>query len=125
MKLLIDTHVVIWSMMRPERVSPVAASAIAEADEVRVSVVSAWEMEIKRAKGKLRLPGELGPALASLAIEPLPVVLPHVLAVGSLPDIHSDPFDRLLVAQAMVEGLTLVTADRAIREYPIATLAAT
>lgn len=126
MKLLLDSHTMLWMLAGPERLSTMASAAIAaEENEVLVSVVSPWELEIKRAKGKLKLHEELGPALASLNVRLLPITLPHVLAIGSLPDIHGDPFDRILVAQAQVEGLTLVTADRAMREYPIATLAAT
>lgn len=126
MKLLLDSHTMLWMLAGPERLSGVASAAIAaEENEVLVSVVSPWELEIKRAKGKLELHEELGPALASLNVRLLPITLAHVLAVESLPRHHGDPFDRILVAQALVEGLTLVTADRAMREYPIATLAAT
>jgi PIN domain nuclease of toxin-antitoxin system len=105
--------------------SPTAANAIQDgANEVFVSVVSVWETEIKRAKGKLPMPAPLQDALAEQRFKTLPVILRDVLAVESLPRRHRDPFDRMLIAQAQLEGMTLVTSDREVRHYPVATLPA-
>jgi len=125
LRLLLDTHVLVWSLLRPELLSQTAAEAIEDGtNEVYVSVVSAWEIEIKRAKGKLPLPETLSAALDRLQYRSLPVTLGQVLAVESLPRHHRDPFDRMLIAQAQSEDLTLVTSDRQIRHYPVATLPA-
>ncbi len=125
MKLVLDTHALLWALLEPGRLSPTAAEAITDgANEVFVSVISAWEIEIKRAKGKLPLPSTLKDSLSELRFRPLPVTLSHVFAVESLPRHHRDPFDRMLIAQAQLDGMTLVTADREIRHYPVAVLPA-
>ncbi|HSN98352.1 MAG TPA: type II toxin-antitoxin system VapC family toxin [Candidatus Nanopelagicales bacterium] len=129
MRLLLDTQVWLWLALDPMRVSKEVRVEIGSVGtEVHVSVVSLWEVVIKTGLGKLTLPDPTGTfwqrqtldsGIAVLAIHP-----EHVLDVAALPDVHRDPFDRLLVAQARVEGLTLVTADRKVRAYPVATLAA-
>jgi len=125
LKLLLDTHALLWALLAPRRLSPTAADAIEDgANEVFVSVVSAWEIEIKRAKGKLPIQVPLSDALSEQRFKTLPVTLPYVLAVESLPRRHRDPFDRMLIAQAQLEGMTLVTSDREVRHYPVATLPA-
>jgi PIN domain nuclease of toxin-antitoxin system len=125
-KLLLDTNALLWTLTRAKRLSPEVSKAIrAEDNDVYVSVVSVWEIEIKAAKRKLRPVGDVKDALAQQRFSTLPVTLPHVLAVESLPRYHRDPFDRLLIAQAQLEGLTLVTSDREMRNYPIAVLPAT
>lgn len=125
MKLLLDTHVLLWGALRKKRLGPLATAAIEDpANDAFVSVVSVWEIEIKRGKGKLRIAAEIEEALVGQSLKPLPVTFEHVLAVESLPRHHRDPFDRMLIAQAQVEGLTLVTSDRQIRGYPVATMPA-
>jgi PIN domain nuclease of toxin-antitoxin system len=125
LKLLLDTHALLWALIAPGRLSPTAADAIQDgANEVFVSVVSVWEIEIKRAKGKLPIPVPLRDALAAQRLKTLPVTLRDVLAVESLPRRHRDPFDRMLIAQAQLEGMTLVTSDREVRHCPVATLPA-
>jgi PIN domain nuclease of toxin-antitoxin system len=125
LKLLLDTHALLWALIEPARLSPTAADAIEDgANEIFVSVVSAWEIEIKRAKGKLPVSVPLHDALAEQRFKTLAVTLPCVLAVESLPRRHHDPFDRMLIAQAQLEGMTLVTSDREVRHYPVATLPA-
>jgi PIN domain nuclease of toxin-antitoxin system len=125
LRLLLDTHALVWTLLEQKRLSPVAIDAIEDsANDVFISVVSAWEIEIKLAKGKLPMPGSLGDALSEQRFESLPVTLPHVLAVESLPRHHRDPFDRMLIAQAQLDGMTLVTCDREVRRYPVATLPA-
>lgn len=129
MRLLLDTHVLLWLSLSPERIKASVRDRIEDpSTEVYVSVASLWEIVIKEATGKLRLPdvaetfwrrqtGESG-------IAALPIGAEHVLGVAALPDIHRDPFDRMLVAQARVEGLTLVTADARVIAYPVTTMAA-
>ena len=91
---------------------------------VYVSAASAWEIGIKTALGKLRAPDDLVEQLHGARFIPLPVTIAHGLAMGSLPTLHGDPFDRLLVAQAQLEDLTLVTRDERLGEYGIAVIAA-
>jgi PIN domain nuclease of toxin-antitoxin system len=125
-RLLLDTNALIWTFGDPKRLSDHAADAIRnEANAVFVSVVSAWEIGVKRAKGKLELPGNLESMITEKKFDPLPMTLRHALAVESLPYQHHDPFDRMLVAQAQAEGLTLITSDREMRRYPIAVMPAT
>jgi len=124
-RLLLDTNALIWTLAAPDRLSPRAAEEIQDsANDVVVSVISAWEIGLKRAKGKLDLRGDLELSLDERGFQPLPLSLRHALAVESLPPEHHDPFDRMLVAQAQVEKLTLVTSDRMMRRYPIAVLPA-
>jgi PIN domain nuclease of toxin-antitoxin system len=125
-RLLLDTHALLWTLLERHRLSATASAAIEEkASEIYVSAVSAWEIEIKRASGKLRLPDGFEAALEMQDFTALPVTMRHAHAVELLPRHHRDPFDRMLIAQAEVEQLTLVTSDRAIRHhYPVATLPA-
>ncbi|MGH2363450.1 MAG: type II toxin-antitoxin system VapC family toxin [Chloroflexota bacterium] len=122
MRLSLDTHTFLWLLSEPARLAPEAREAIVDAaNEVFVSVVVAWEMVIKLALGRLRLtPASaawLPAELKRRGLEPLAVELPHVLLLERLPPHHRDPFDRLLIAQAQVEGLILVTHDRAFAAY--------
>lgn len=124
MRLLLDTHVVLW-WLAGQRLRPKALEAIAAADsDIWVSAASVWEMTIKSGLGKLAMPDDLSEQLARQGFEALPVSVQHALAVGSLPPHHADPFDRMLVAQAKVEDLTVVTRDPNIRRYPVMTIAA-
>ena len=125
MRLLLDTNALIWTFADPTRLTDHAADAIRnEQNSVFVSVVSAWEIGVKRAKGKLGLPRNLESMITDKKFDPLPLTLRHALAVESLPYQHRDPFDRMLVAQAQTEGLTLVTSDRQMSRYPIAVMPA-
>jgi PIN domain nuclease of toxin-antitoxin system len=122
MRLLLDTHVWLWMIARPERLSAEARARLEDpANELFLSAASAWEISIKHRLGKLELPEppeRLVPSrLARDGVTPLPVTVDHALRVAVLPDLHRDPFDRLLVAQAQIEGLVLVTADPAIAGY--------
>lgn len=124
MRLLLDTQAFLWAASAPERLSPRARRAIeAERNEVFLSTASVWEIAIKTQIGRLSPTldlEELVPErLTERSLIPLPVLMPHAIRVASLPDVHRDPFDRLLVAQAIVEGLHLVTADRRLRDYPV------
>jgi PIN domain nuclease of toxin-antitoxin system len=125
MRLLLDTHILLWWLSDCRGLSPRVCKAIADPDtEVFVSAVSAWEMAIKSSLGKLTVPGNLEQALKDNGFHELPVHISHALAVEHLPHHHNDPFDRLLIAQAKIEGLTLVTCDRHIPSYDIAVLSA-
>lgn len=125
-RLLLDTNALIWTLVRRERISPIALDAIEdETNDVFVSVVSVWEIEIKSAKGKLDTPGDLQGALAVQGFKSLAVAMAHAYAVESLPHYHRDPFDRMIIAQAHLEGMTIVTSDRDIKHYPVAVLEAT
>jgi PIN domain nuclease of toxin-antitoxin system len=122
-RLLLDTNALIWSLVRRKRIPSPAIDAIEDRDnEVFVSVVSAWEIEIKTAKGRLGTPADLKEALAVQSFEPLAVTMRHAHAVETLPRHHRDPFDRMIIAQAQLEGMTIVTSDREIQRYPVAVL---
>lgn len=92
--------------------------------EVRLSAATAWEIAIKRQAGRLEAPDDISAVLAASGIGPLPVTVGHAERAGSLPRIHGDPFDRMLVAQAQIEGLTIVTRDAEIARYDVPVLAA-
>ena|ERR1700722_4468338 len=123
MKLLLDTHAFIWWDSDPTQLSAPALAALRDpANEVWLSVASVWEMVIKAQLGKLALRLPLAGILTQQqanGLQVLPVTLAHTLAVEGLPAIHKDPFDRMLIAQANVEGVELVSADRVIRQYPV------
>lgn len=125
MKVLLDTHVLLWALASPERLSERARSVIADPRHaVFVSAASLWEIELKRALGKLRTPLDLDDQLAERRFLELPVRVRHALAVRDLPPLHRDPFDRMLVAQAIADDLTLVSATEQIFAYPARTLRA-
>jgi PIN domain nuclease of toxin-antitoxin system len=124
-RLLLDTNALIWTFADPERLSDYASEKIRdETNDVLVSVVSIWEIGVKRAKQKLDMPGDLEAMISAKKFDPLPLALRHALAVEALPHRHYDPFDRMLVAQAQVEGLIFVTSDREMQHYPISVLPA-
>ena len=127
MRLLLDTVAFLWLAEDDARLSAVAREAIVDpANDVFLSAASAWEIAIKHGLGRLRLqmpPDEYVPEQRLLhRIETLGIDEDATLQVGKLPDLHRDPFDRLLVAQAIVHGLTIVTPDRLIRDYPVPAL---
>ena len=124
MKLLLDTHIFIWWADQPEKLSPAALSALEdEANELLLSVASVWEMQIKIQLGKLKLSLPLKEIVKNQQetndLMVSPVVLTHVLALDALPFHHKDPFDRLLIAQSIAEGLTIVTADSQFSAYSV------
>jgi PIN domain nuclease of toxin-antitoxin system len=125
MRLLLDTHVLLWWLNGDTRLRPAARRAIERPGWRRfVSAASIWEMTLKLAVGKLALPPHFGDLFAREPFEPLAVTAAHALRTADLPPVHRDPFDRLLVAQCLVEGLTLVTADERLLGYSIPTLRA-
>ena len=124
MRLLLDTHILLWWLAESPKISKTARARIADAEIVYVSAASAWEMAIKTAVGKLKAPDDLEEQLQRHNLEQLPVSVSHALAVAKLPRHHSDPFDRMLVAQASFESLTLVTADPQLAVYGVPILRA-
>ncbi|MBN2496668.1 MAG: type II toxin-antitoxin system VapC family toxin [Deltaproteobacteria bacterium] len=116
-RLLLDTHVFLWWRCDAARLSQEARQIISRADLVFVSAASAWEAAIKSALGRLRLPGSFASGVEDSGFEKLPIGFSHAEAVATLPLHHRDPFDRLLLAQAWCEGLTLVTHDRRLEPY--------
>lgn len=124
MRLLLDTHVFLWSALEPDKISDQAQAAISDGEnEVYVSVVTAWEIAIKQSLGKLTLVtfAELWvpQVIRRSGFEVLPLEIDTALAVRALPFHHRDPFDRLLIAHAATEGLTIVTHDDAFPAYGI------
>jgi len=123
MKLLLDTHAFIWWDSDPAQLSAPALAALRDpANEVWLSVASVWEMVIKAQLGKLTLRLPLTAIVTQQqgnGLQVLPATLAHALAVEGLPALHKDPFDRMLIAQANVEGAELVSADQVIRQYPV------
>lgn len=125
MNLLLDTHTLIWVFDSNPTLSEEARAAIANGkNEVFVSAVTAWEIAIKRSIGKLELQGNYQDGLKRYRFTPLSISTDHALAVEMLPQHHADPFDRLLIAQAQLENLTLVTRDGRFAPYDVATVRA-
>lgn len=125
MRLLLDTHAFLWWVGNDPALAADAREAIADPDAfVAFSAASAWEMSIKAALGRLRVPPDLERVLARSRFVPLAIEVRHALRAGSLPLHHRDLFDRMLIAQAQLEGMTIVTRDPAIARYSVATLAA-
>jgi PIN domain nuclease of toxin-antitoxin system len=123
-RLLLDSHVVLWWLVDDERLGSRASKAIAEADTVAFSVVTPWELGVKQQRGKIDLPdGYLRPLLDQ-GFAVVPISLDHVEEVSLLPAHHRDPFDRMLIAQARLEAMTLVSADSAFADYDVELLAA-
>jgi len=120
--LLLDTHALLW-WLGGHDLEEVATERIADpAALVAVSAASIWEAAIKRSLGKLDIPSPLGQAVVDEGFEPLAVTFDHTELAGQLPQHHRDPFDRMLIAQAVAEGLTIVTRDPAFDRYDVAVL---
>ncbi len=120
MILLLDSHVLLWFAAGDPRLAPEVVTAIVDERNAKlVSVASIWELEIKRSKGHLAVPVDLGARLNPAGFDLLDVTLDHAVRAGELPPHHRDPFDRMLVAQAQSESATLVTADGAIGAYDV------
>lgn len=122
MKLLLDTHLLLWAAGQPERLSTLATALLADPqNELLFSAASLWEVAIKRGLGRADFqidPRLLRRGLLDNAYRELPIAGEHAVAVDSLPPIHKDPFDRILVAQATIEGVTLLTGDPLVAQYP-------
>jgi len=125
-RLLLDTHAFLWWLADDTKLGPKARAAIAdERSTVFVSAASVWEIAVKRRSGKLDAPGDVADWIERCDFAPLSIDVEHAVAAAELPPHHRDPFDRMLVAQAQLEELTLVARDDAIDEYDVAVLDAT
>ncbi|MBA2731223.1 MAG: type II toxin-antitoxin system VapC family toxin [Euzebyaceae bacterium] len=129
MRVLLDTHVWLWLQASPQRLMPEALDVAQNpANELLLSAASAWEIAIKHALGRLALPDQpedyVPDRMASSGVVGLAVDHRHALRVATLPALHNDPFDRLLVAQAQVESLVIMTADRGVQQYDVSVIAA-
>lgn len=127
MNVLLDSHSLIWALLKDPRLSPRARHAFSPGgDRLHLSIVSLWELSIKITIGKLRTIGSsityFRDECREHGIEILPLKFDHIVRLESLPLHHRDPFDRLLIAQAIEEDLTLLTADEGLRRYPVKTI---
>jgi len=123
-RYLLDTHVLLWWSMRSPRMSDGASKLIADGrNELLWSVASTWELAIKAAIGRIRLPAParvfVPEALREYLVSPLAIQQDHALRAAELPPLHKDPFDRMLVAQAEIEGLAIISADRVLAKYAV------
>jgi PIN domain nuclease of toxin-antitoxin system len=122
-RVLLDTHALLWILSDDERLSEAARKIITdETNDILVSVVSAWEMAVKRAQGKLRAPDNLEHVIAEAGFLQRLVGFDDCKRLTTLPRIHRDPFDRMLVCQALEEGIPIVTRDETICRYPAQTI---
>jgi PIN domain nuclease of toxin-antitoxin system len=124
LKILIDTNAFIWASYKPDLLTEAARAAITNrANERFVSLATLWEMQIKKSLGKLPLPGAIDVIARAwaqaLATNFLPVELTHIAALDRLPQLHRDPFDRMIAAQALTEGMAIVSSDAVFRSYPV------
>ena len=127
MSFILDTHAFLWWITDDARLSPRARDLIRNADnDVFLSIASAWEIAIKTQLGRLHLPERADrfvPAqLTRNGFQPLPIQMSHALYVGQLPNIHRDPFDRLIIAQSVLEKMSIVTRDTNISKYNVKTI---
>lgn len=121
-RLLLDTSTLIWWEQNDPRLGGNARAAIQNADAVYVSAASAWEISIKSALGKLQTTRRTSEAIADNGFDELPITVEHAEAEASLEPLHSDPFDRLIIAAADVEDLVIVTSDQQFAQYRVALL---
>lgn len=119
MKVLLDTHVILWWLAGRRLAEPARAAIADPGNEVAVSAVSAWEISIKRSLGKLAAPDDLEDQLQAGGFSQMPIEVRHALYAGSLPRHHDDPFDRMLIAQATLERCTIATRDRRFAVYGV------
>lgn len=125
MRYLLDTHVFIWAMENKKRLpESIKNEIINPSNTIFVSVATVWELIIKSAKKKLKAPKDIKGDIAASNFQLLSIEIEHVLNVRKLPDIHKDPFDRILITQAKVEKLTLITSDPKIWKYKIPSIKA-
>jgi PIN domain nuclease of toxin-antitoxin system len=124
-KLLLDTHALLWWLSAPRSLSKAARAAIASAENlVYLSAAVVWEIRIKEGLGKLTAPRSFERVLAAERFEPLAITVDHAHRLRELPSVHRDPFDRILIAQATAEGATVVTRDAVFDDYEVAVLRA-
>jgi PIN domain nuclease of toxin-antitoxin system len=127
MKALLDTHVLLWWLTDAPQLPPHVRELLSDGDnELYFSAASCWEIAIKAGLGKIKLPAKpeifIANQLAANAIQSLPIAASHALHVFNLPNLHRDPFDRILVAQSQLEGLPIITSDTIIARYKVKTI---
>ena len=127
MRVLLDTHAFLWWITDDERLSAPARAAISSGDNlIFVSAATVWEIVVKSRLGRLpireQIEGFIPAELEANAFQPLSITVRHALRLESLPDHHRDPFDRILVAQALAEEMPLISGDQAVRAYPVSTI---
>lgn len=124
-RLLLDTHALLWWLADDEALGGTARQLIGEPrNQILVSAASIWEISIKRTKGLIEVPDDLEALVEDEGFSKLPISLFHAQQAGALPEIHRDPFDRMLIAQAQAEGLELITADTVIPRYGVRVVSA-
>lgn len=124
MRLLLDTQILVWILVDDARLRRAIRATLQSADAIHISTASIWEISIKRSQGRLTVPDDLLDRVRASTIEPLAVTIEHGWLAGGLPMIHADPFDRMIIAQAIAEGMTIVTSDRRMRDYGVPVIAA-
>ncbi|EFE77201.1 type II toxin-antitoxin system VapC family toxin [Streptomyces filamentosus] len=123
MRLLLDTHVILWWLADSDELSDQVKDLLDTEPSVHISAVSAWEIAIKQSLGKLDGPDDLAERVRDSQFTALPITAGHGVRAGRLPALHHDPFDRILVAQAQTEGMTIVTRDKWIPQYDVSVMA--
>ncbi|MFE3716972.1 type II toxin-antitoxin system VapC family toxin [Streptomyces cyaneofuscatus] len=123
MRLLLDTHVILWWLGDSDELSDHVKDLLDTEPSVHLSAVSAWEIAIKQSLGKLDGPDDLAERVRDSQFTSLPITAGHGVRAGRLPALHRDPFDRILVAQAQIEGMTVVTRDTWIPQYDVPVMA--
>jgi PIN domain nuclease of toxin-antitoxin system len=122
-RLLIDSHAFLWWSEASARLGAAARNVLADpASEVLVSIAGLWELTIKQSSGRLTLPDDLQAMVASQGFTVLPVTFIHLRRIGTLPRVHRDPFDRMMIAQALAEGIPIATGDRIFAAYGVQTV---
>ena len=120
MRLLLDTHAALWWLAGDDRIGADAERQLCdETNRVLLSAAVIWEVAIKRSLGKLKAPADLAATLIGAGAQPLPITLEHAAALEALPWHHRDPFDRMLVAQALKDGATLISQDQTLDQYGV------
>lgn len=120
MNLLLDTHIILWWLADSQKLSSKSRAIISEPNNlIFVSAATVWEISIKKTLGKLNVPNDFEEALEINGFQPLSIDLSHARLAGELPRYHDDPFDRMLIAQAKIENLTLLSQDKHLHEYEV------
>jgi PIN domain nuclease of toxin-antitoxin system len=123
MRFALDTHIFLWWLENPTLLSKEAIAAIKNGQNIiYISAAVIWEIAIKKSLGKIQIPNDINGVIQSNQFAELPITIAHAQVLEKLPPVHRDPFDRMLIAQSMHEGLTLITRDLDIHKYPLSCL---
>jgi PIN domain nuclease of toxin-antitoxin system len=118
-RLLLDTHIVLWWLTADQRLPESVCQLMEASPNLQISSASIWEMSIKQASGKLQAPDNIADLLLGMNFKELPIRFRHAQHVRTLPPIHQDPFDRILIAQALCDNFKIITKDPRMRQYPV------